>query len=246
MEWEFYAVPLGQFQVGSAKCQAGQTGGPEIATSPSVRSAAARRASQWHVADWRLRIERRRPWVGAGGQMRKTNPISPGRRRLAEEIVQNEAKLGMAGVCGQRQLSRQAWLGGTVKRAKRTQFAPAAGVRRRPNVQNEPNSRRRMGRGQRGGGRGANAQNEPNSRRRMGRGQRAGGHGANAQNEANLPGGAGWPSRAPRPSGLGPPPTAIVQNEPNFARPEAAGRGNCAKRSQTWAGWGVWEKAVVT
>jgi hypothetical protein len=52
--------------------------------------------------------------------MRKTNPISPGRRRLAEEIVQNEAKLGRSGVCGKRQLSRQAWLGGTVKRAKRT------------------------------------------------------------------------------------------------------------------------------
>jgi hypothetical protein len=207
---------LGQFQVGSAKCQAGQAGGPEIATSPSVRSAAARRASQWHVADWRLRIERRRPWVGAGGQMRKTNPISPGRRRLAEEIVQNEAKLGRAGVCWQRQLSRQAWLGGTVKRAKRTQFAPAPGVRRRPNVQNEPNSQRHMGRGQRDGGRGANA-----------------------QNEANLPGAAGWPSRAPRPSGLGSPPTAIVQNEPNFTRPEAAGGGNCVKRSQTWGDWGV-------
>jgi hypothetical protein len=54
--------------------------------------------------------------------MRKTNPISPGRRRLTEEILQNKAKLGMTGVCGQRRLPCGPWLGRGVKCAKRTQF----------------------------------------------------------------------------------------------------------------------------
>ncbi len=62
-------------------------------------------------------------------------------------------------------------------------------------------------------------QNEPNSRRgRAGRSPRGGGRGANAQNEANPPGLARWPSFAPRPSGLAPPPRRIVQNESNFGR----------------------------
>jgi hypothetical protein len=68
-----------------------------------------------------LRIERRRPGAGAGGKMRKTNPISPRRRRLTEEIVQNEAKFGWTGVCRQR-LSCGAWLGRGAECAKRTQF----------------------------------------------------------------------------------------------------------------------------
>jgi hypothetical protein len=37
----------------------------------------------------------------------------------------------------------------------------------------------------------------------------------------------------------------IVRNEPNFARPQAADGGNCAKRSQTWRDWGMWVKVVV-
>ncbi len=41
--------------------------------------------------------------------------------------MQNKAKLGWTGVCGQRLLSRGAWLGRGVKRAKRTQL-----VGRRP------------------------------------------------------------------------------------------------------------------
>jgi hypothetical protein len=53
--------------------------------------------------------------------MRKTNPISPRRRRLTEEIVQNEAKFGWTGVCRQR-LSCGAWLGRGAECAKRTQF----------------------------------------------------------------------------------------------------------------------------
>jgi hypothetical protein len=59
-------------------------------------------------------------------QMHKTNPISPRRKRLTEEILQNEAKLGKTGGCGQRELLRGAWLGRGVKRAKRTQFRPSA------------------------------------------------------------------------------------------------------------------------
>jgi hypothetical protein len=42
---------------------------------------------------------------GGVGRSCKTNPISPGRRRVTAEIVQNEAKLGETGACGQRQLS---------------------------------------------------------------------------------------------------------------------------------------------
>ncbi len=52
----------------------------------------------------------------------ETNPISPGRRWLTEEIVQNKAKLGKTGVCGQRQSLRGVWRSRGVKRAKRTQF----------------------------------------------------------------------------------------------------------------------------
>jgi hypothetical protein len=78
----------------------------------------------------------------------KTNPISPRRKRLTEGIVQNEAKLGETGVCGQRPLSCGAWLGRRVKCAVRTQFldcglqiadweTAVVGGRRRQNVQNK-------------------------------------------------------------------------------------------------------------
>jgi hypothetical protein len=43
--------------------------------------------------------------------MHETNPISLPRRRRTEEIVQNEAKLGATGVCGQRLPSCGAWPG---------------------------------------------------------------------------------------------------------------------------------------
>jgi hypothetical protein len=39
--------------------------------------------------------------AGAGGQMRKTNPIPSRHRRLTQGIVQNEAKLGGTGLYGQ-------------------------------------------------------------------------------------------------------------------------------------------------
>jgi hypothetical protein len=45
----------------------------------------------------RLRLERRRLRAGAGGKMRETNPIWPGRRVNA----QNKPKLAGTGVCGQ-------------------------------------------------------------------------------------------------------------------------------------------------
>jgi hypothetical protein len=51
----------------------------------------------------------------------KRTQFALGRRRQTEKTVQNEAKLGMAGVCRQGQSCR-AWLGRAVKRAKRTQF----------------------------------------------------------------------------------------------------------------------------
>jgi hypothetical protein len=67
------------------------------------------------------------PQAYAEGRMPKTNPILPVGGRVTEEIVQNEAKLGEAGACGQSQLSCGAWLGRGAKRAKRTQFGPAGG-----------------------------------------------------------------------------------------------------------------------
>jgi hypothetical protein len=84
------------------------------------------------------------PRSGRGQALRKTeacetNPISPRRRRLIEGIVRNEAKLGGAGVCGERRFSCGARLGREMKRAKRTQFGPAGGAWRRQNAQNEPN-----------------------------------------------------------------------------------------------------------
>jgi hypothetical protein len=76
----------------------------------------------------------------------KRTQFGPARRRN----VQNEAKLGGTGVCGQRQSPGGTWLSRGVKRAKRTQFGPGGhgggGERRRTaslqtgeTVQNEPN-----------------------------------------------------------------------------------------------------------
>jgi hypothetical protein len=59
--------------------------------------------------------------VGVPRRSVQTNQISRRRRRLTEETVQNEAKLGGTGVCGQRSLPCGTWLGRGVKRAKRTQ-----------------------------------------------------------------------------------------------------------------------------
>jgi hypothetical protein len=73
------------------------------------------------------------------GRSCETNPICAGGERLTEEVVQNEAKPGETGVCGQRQLWYGARLGRGVKRAKRTQFRPPGGGRRRANAQNKPN-----------------------------------------------------------------------------------------------------------
>jgi hypothetical protein len=60
--------------------------------------------------------------------MCKTNPISPGRGRPPEEIVQNKAEPGGTGVCGKRRLSCGAWLGRGVNRAEQTQL-PGRGPR---------------------------------------------------------------------------------------------------------------------
>jgi hypothetical protein len=57
--------------------------------------------------------------------MCKTNPIQPGRRRLTQEIVRNEAKLGETGVYGQSRLSCGPCPGRSAERAKRTQFRAA-------------------------------------------------------------------------------------------------------------------------
>jgi hypothetical protein len=78
------------------------------------------------------------------GKSCETNPISPRHRRLPEEIVQNEAKLGWNGVCGQTSLPCGAWLGRGVKRAKRTQFLsrPQDVGRGRPTYE-EPNRAKR-------------------------------------------------------------------------------------------------------
>ncbi len=67
-------------------------------------------APRLRIADFGLRIERRRPGAGTGGQMCKTNPIWPGWTPLTEETVQNKPNF----------VPSQAANGGN--RAKRTQF----------------------------------------------------------------------------------------------------------------------------
>jgi hypothetical protein len=81
-----------------------------------------------------------RSWASAGGQMRKTNPISRRRRPRTKEIAQNEPKLGGTGVYRQRGLSCGAWLGrGARDCGVRIADCELKEAGRRPNVQNEPN-----------------------------------------------------------------------------------------------------------
>jgi hypothetical protein len=40
-------------------------------------------------------------------------------------------------------------------------------------------------------------------------------------------------------------PTPIVPNKPNSGQPDRCPGGDCAKQSQTWAGWDVWAKAIT-
>jgi hypothetical protein len=92
----------------------------------------------------------------------------------------------------------------------------------------------------------------------VGRGPK--GLGPVAQNEPNSGGSAGgWnPHYSTIPSFHHSNPMPIVQNEPNFARPEGkcaeqtqfpppgdGARGNCAEQSQTWREWGMWVNTVV-
>jgi hypothetical protein len=67
----------------------------------------------------------------------KTNPIWPGRGRLTEEIVQNEAKLGGTGVCGQRRLSCGARPGSETCKTNPVS-PPAAGACRRELCKTNP------------------------------------------------------------------------------------------------------------
>jgi hypothetical protein len=87
----------------------------------------AKRSQTW--SNWVMWAKTVAVWGVARprSEMCKTNPISPGRRRVTEGIVQNEAKLGVTGVCGQRQVWRGARLGRGVECAERTQFPPAGG-----------------------------------------------------------------------------------------------------------------------
>jgi hypothetical protein len=75
-----------------------------------------------------------------------------------------------------------------------------------------------------------NAQNEPNLARPEGKC----GSKARLGHRGKKSGGDARPTKS-----------RIVQNEPNFAPPQVGDGGNCAKRSQTWGDWGVWERAVV-
>jgi hypothetical protein len=47
------------------------------------------------------------------------------------------------------------------------------------------------------------------------------------------------------PPGRRRPTDETVQNEPNFAPPQTADAGNCAKQSQTWGDWSIWAKAAI-
>jgi hypothetical protein len=87
----------------------------------------AKRSQTW--SNWVMWAKAVAVWGVARprSEMCKTNPISPSRRRVTEGIVQNEAKLGVTGVCGQRQVWRGARLGRGVECAERTQFPPAGG-----------------------------------------------------------------------------------------------------------------------
>jgi hypothetical protein len=83
--------PFGR--VSSLKCQ--------------VSSQRGRGGPGLRIGDCGLRIERGRPGADAGGQMRQTNPIRPGRTVKP----QNKAKLGRTGVYRQRPSSCGLWPG---------------------------------------------------------------------------------------------------------------------------------------
>jgi hypothetical protein len=182
--------------------------------------------------------------------MRKTNPISHRRRRLTDEIVQNEAKLGETGVYGQRRLPWGPRVGRGVKCAKRTQFIPGWGRPAEEVVRKEPNLVPP----------GANMQNKmPASKvgvRRIDLRYPPKNAGRSltwgllswASNKPNLgrerKASSGY-ARPPIRSGPGSTKNRSVRNEPNFPASQTVDRGNCAKRSQTWRGWGMWGKAVL-
>jgi hypothetical protein len=84
----------------------------------------------------------------------------------------------------------------------------------------------------------------------VGRGPRGVGRGANVQNEANLrsPGRTGTPEPCRVPGSSILPfhhssPVPIVQNKANSNSLSGFRRLDCAKQSQTWAGWDIWEAA---
>jgi hypothetical protein len=86
--------------------------------------------------------------------------------------------------------------------------------------------------------------------RRVGRGPRGVGRGANVQNEANLrsPGRTGTPEPCRLPGSSILPfhhssPVPIVQDKANSNSLSGFRRLDCAKQSQTWAGWDIWEAA---
>jgi hypothetical protein len=100
--------------------QQGYSGGEMRKTNPISADGGRSRAGTPNPFDYRSGQALQR------AESCETNPISPRRRRRTEEIVRNEAKLGMTGVYGQRRLSCGAWLDRGVKRAKRTQFGAGA------------------------------------------------------------------------------------------------------------------------
>jgi hypothetical protein len=137
---------------------------PPVATKRPAPEDRSRKTKPISGSGGRSRSGTPNPRSGRGQALRraeacKTNPIYRRPGRLTKGIVQNEAKLGGNGACGQRRLPCGAWLGWGVKRAKRTQFYPsarewaraarAARPRRRAVVRNEANSpepgRRRCG-----------------------------------------------------------------------------------------------------
>jgi hypothetical protein len=138
--------------------QQGYSGGEMRKTNPISADGGRSRAGTPNPFDYRSGQALQR------AESCETNPISPRRRRRTEEIVRNEAKLGMTGVYGQRRLSCGAWLGRGVKRAKRTQFGSAGDVRQRVNVRNEPNldHRQKMSGGDDRPTKSRRMQNEPN------------------------------------------------------------------------------------
>ncbi len=177
------------------------------------------------------------PNAPVGGIACETNPISPRRRGRTEGIVQNEAKLGGIGVCGQRRSPCGAWLGRGARRlriadckeagrrrvpetkcAKRTQFRPSAEEvgRGRPSYE-EPKRAKRTQFGP--------ARHGESGEKRLTASLQTGEIVRNEPNSGGLAG--GWnPQYSTIPSFHHSNPMPIVQNEANFRRrrwDEAAG-----------------------